>query len=78
MRLLSMYFDGTYVISTFKDMNQADYWAESHVNQLHFLMHRNQSHILQWVGPLMATTRWTDPTDPEQAKTAMLLLTLEE
>lgn len=77
MRVLSMNFDGTYTITKMDGMNAADLWAESHVNQLHFIQHRNGDRVVQWVGPNNGTMRWYEPINPVEAKTAMLLFTLE-
>lgn len=74
-RVLSMNFDGTYVIKVVRDLRDADQIANRNVNQLHFVECR--SGVLQWVGEHVDSTFWYTPTNPEQAKKAQLLLLLE-
>lgn len=77
MRVLSMNFDGTYVITVVYDLGYADRWAKKYVNQLHFIQPRKGG-VVQWVGENNDTMCWYTPINPEQAKIAQLLLTLEE
>lgn len=75
IRVLSMNFDGTYVINNMLDLPYADRYANRHVNQLHFMEVRNG--ILQWVGEHVDSPCWYIPTNPDQAKKAQFLLLLE-
>lgn len=78
VRVISLNWDSTYVITECRDLNRADRWAETHANQLHFIQHARKDSLLQWVGPHMDSTRWTDPPNPEQAKLARMFLLMEE
>lgn len=77
MRLLSLNWDSTYTIIDVIDLNYADRWAKKHVNQLHFILHRNMDCVVQWVGEDNDTMCWYAPINPKQAKLAMLLFALE-
>lgn len=77
IRVLSLNWDSTYTITNCMDLNYADRWAEKYVNQLHFIALARSEHMVQWVGPNNDTTRWHDPLNPEQAKLAKLLLTID-
>ena len=77
VKVLSMNFDGTYVITPVKELREADQLALRNVNQLHFIKHRS-GRVMQWVGEHLSILCWNFPLNPEQAQTASLLLTLED
>lgn len=77
LRMLSMNFDGTYYISTVRDLAQADRHAKVFVNQLHFIHLRTREKVVQWVGEYTNTMCWYDPINPEQAKLAQFYFLLE-
>lgn len=72
-----MNFDGTYHITEVQDFANADWLANRHVNQLHFIHMKRSGKVLQWVGEHVDSTCWNTPTNPEQAKKAQLLFLLE-